>query len=106
MLFEAFFAFRPSGQNMQVFFLCCSAQVWSLPRYGCGRDYSLPAILEPFKARVFRALLASCRMTASGHGPSSPLRETMVGNGIKSGGSGREAPLPQLLDGVRPMYRA
>ena len=77
---------------MQVFFLCCSAQVWSLPRYGCGRDYSLPAILEPFKARVFRALLASCRMTASGHGPSSPLRETMVGNGIKSGGSGREAP--------------
>ena len=41
-----------------------------------------------------------------GHGPSSPLRETMVGNGVESGGSGPGAPLLSFGDGVRPMNRA
>jgi hypothetical protein len=38
-----------------------------------------------------------------GHEPSPPLRETMVGNGVESGGSGRG---PATVDGVRPVYRA
>ena len=74
-------------------------------RSGPSRSLDLPWIATPLQRCDFisrrgtaKSKLSSIRprrpewlglMTGVGHGPSSPLRETMVGNGVEPGGSAR-----------------